>query len=73
MNNDSESKNLNQSNNSITQNIKPKLRFYQKLGVPKIIVIGDYTYVFKEQFKSDKNMFTYRWQKYICRQGRSFQ
>jgi hypothetical protein len=67
MNNECESKNLNQSNNSITQNTKPQLRVYEKLEVPNSIVIGDYTYVFKEQFKSDKNMFTYRCQKYNCR------
>ena len=57
----------NTSNNSITQNTKPQLRVYEKLEVPNSIVIGDYTYVFKEQFKSDKNMLTYRCQKYNCR------
>jgi len=33
MNEDSESKNLKQSNNSIAQNIKGKLKMFEKLGV----------------------------------------
>ena len=46
---------------------KIKQTVYQKLGVPGSIVIGDYTYTFKEQQKTDHNIFTYRCQKYSCR------
>lgn len=40
---------------------------YQRLGVPGSIVIGEHSYTFKEQQKTDKNIFTYRCQKYSCR------
>ena len=39
---------------------------YEKLNVPGQIKIGDYLYTFKDQFKSDKNMFTYRCHKSNC-------
>ena len=38
---------------------------YEKLNVPGKIKIGDYLYIFKDQFKKDKNIFTYRCHKYI--------
>ena len=52
-----------------TQNNKnEKLTKYNILGIPSSIVIGDKTYVFKKQLKSDdNNTFTYRFQKYKYR------
>ena len=39
---------------------------YGKLNVPGQIKIGEYLYTYKDQFKSDKNMFTYRCHKSNC-------
>lgn len=40
---------------------------YNFLDIPGSIQIGNKTYVFKEQLKSDKNAFTYRCKKFSCR------
>ena len=40
---------------------------YSKLNIPGSIQIGQFTYTFKEQLKSDENKFTYRCKKFICR------
>jgi ketol-acid reductoisomerase len=54
------------SNNPNLKNneIKLKQTKYQQYKVPKSIIIGEYTYVFKAQHKTDPTTFTYRWQKY---------
>jgi hypothetical protein len=43
------------------------MTIYNKLKVPGIIKIGDYYYAFKEQLKSNKNLFTYRCRIFKCR------
>lgn len=57
----------NDLNNNFRKSITQHKKKYEKLDVPKSIIFGQYTYVFKEQFKSDSNKFSYRYQKYNCR------
>ena len=40
-----------------------KLTNYEKLKIPGILVIRQYTYIYKDKSKSDKNTFFYRCQK----------
>ena len=47
--------------------IKGKATNYQKLKIPGLIKIGDYSYVYKDQSKINPNLFFYRWQKSNCR------
>ena len=55
----------NEKINSSTGN--KKITNYEKLKVPGSIQIGKYTYIFKEQLKSDPNKFSYRCKKFCCR------
>ena len=48
-------------------NKSEKLSNYQKLNIPGLIKIGDYSYVYKDQSKSNPNLFFFRCQKSICR------
>ena len=43
------------------------MKQYEKLGIPGQIKIGDYTYIYKSQLKSNVDTFTYRCQKWDCR------
>ena len=56
----------NNPNNNFIKSISQHKKKYEKLDVPKSKIWGEYTYVFKEQFKSDSNKFSYRCQKYNC-------
>lgn len=38
-------------------NKSEKLTNYQKLNIPGLIKIGDYSYVYKDQSKSNPNLF----------------
>ena len=40
---------------------------YEKLKVPGMLIIGQYTYIYKDKSKSDENTFFYRYQKSNCR------
>ena len=44
-----------------------KLNNYEKLKKPGILVIGQYTYIYKDKSKSDDNTFFYWCQKSNCR------
>ena len=54
-----------EQNNKDT-NTKEKT-LYEKLGIPGKIKIGKYEYIFKNNFKNDHELFTYRCSKTNCR------
>ena len=59
--NSNDSNHENNLNNNFIKRITQHKKMYEKLDVPKSIILGQYTYVFKEQYKSDSNKFSYRW------------
>ena len=61
------SNNISQKKEEHEDNISIHKTKYQLYNVPKSIVIGEYTYVFKDKLKSEPNFYTYRCQKYSCR------
>ena len=65
--NSNDSNHENNLNNNFIKSITQHKKMYEKLDVPKSGIFGQYTYMFKEQYKSDSNKFSYRCQKYNCR------
>ena len=50
-------------NNNLSIKNSKLITKFEKLNVPKSICIGQYTYIFKDQFKSDNNIFSNRCKK----------
>jgi len=47
--------------------ITKKITSYEELKIPGILIIGQYTDIYKDKSKSDENTFFYRCQKSNCR------